>query len=48
VFEEALQQYKEDLSEIKNHVPVGLRKQIEKEITATEDLLRKIKSSTSD
>jgi len=48
VFEEASQQYKEDLSEIKNHVPVGLRKQIEKEITATEDLLRKIKSDTSD
>lgn len=30
MFEEALEQYEEGLSEIKRYVPVGLRKQIEK------------------
>ena len=43
LFEEALEQYKEDLSEIKKHVPVGLRKQIEGKIKATENLLQKLK-----
>jgi len=43
LFEEALEQYKEDLSEIKKHVPVGLRKQIDGKTKAIEDLLQKLK-----
>lgn len=47
LFEDALEQYKEDLSEIKRHIPVGLRKKVEQEIKATETLHEKVKLSTS-